>query len=452
MRITAMSQQRAVRSAAVIAALAMGVTVLAACSAEGGGRGEATDDCPDGTVELTVLRATDNVPSDEQLAAYTDSVDGCVTFDVTEVPFGQLADKISILAPSSNAPDILGYDSPDTSDFASQGILLELDEYLPDGWKDDVLPATLDEFTYDEQVYSMGVQQDALTLFYNKTMTDAAGISVPTALEDAWTWEEAREAFLSCQVGEPGNADVYGLAPSRIGDGTPGAMYRDLLFLRSAGDPEAPEDSSAYKTFYALSPDGTEAEGWLNTPEAVEAATFYQSLFQGPEAVTSKTGRPNAFIDGKACFDLEVNEIIQNVEDANVDFEWGIAPMPYFTTPIVHTGAITIGAGAKSKEPEAAAEAVVAMSSGALVEEYNQEAFRMPTLTSVYDALPEFHEVPYDLIRDELLEWGQPRPPTPYFSQYNQIVTDALRDIAYGGDPKSKLDAAASQLESVLPQ
>jgi fructooligosaccharide transport system substrate-binding protein len=439
------------RCLAAGAVLLLGASTLTACSSDEG-RGAATAECPDGVVDLTVLRATDNVPTDSQLDAYSASVKECVTFTVSEVPFGQLADKISILAPSSNAPDIIGYDSPDTTDFASQGLLAPLDDYLPDGWKDDVLEATYNEFEFDGSIYSMGVQQDALSLFYNKTMTDAAGITVPTTLDTAWTWEQARDAMLACQVGTPGNAEITGLAPSRIGDGTPGAMYRDLLFLRSAGDPTAPEDSSAYKTFYALSPDGSEADGWLNTPEAVEAATFYQSLFQGDEAVTSKTGRPNAFIDGKACFDLEVNEIIQNVQEADVDFEWGVAPMPYITTPIVHTGAITIGASAKSDESEEAAKAVVAMSSGELVREYNDSEFRMPTLTSVYDALPEFQDAPYDMIREELLEWGQSRPRTSSFSQYNQIVTDALRDIAYGTDPQNALDQAVTQLDSVLPQ
>ncbi|WP_236789629.1 ABC transporter substrate-binding protein [Amycolatopsis sp. GM8] len=431
-------------------ALGAAVTlVLAGCSS-GEDVGPKTADCPDGVITLSVLRAENNVPNDAELNDYSNSVKGCVKFKTQDVPFSQLADKISVLAPTGNAPDIVGYDSPNTTDYASKGILLPLDKYLPAGWKEDVLPATLKEQSYQGKVYSMGVQQDVLTIYYNKDLTDAAGITVPTTIDKAWTWAQARDAMAKCQKGTPGTPDIYGLAPTQLGDGTPGTVYGDLVMMRSAGDPKAPQDSSAYKTFYALSPDGKSADGWLNTPEAVDAAKFYQSLFNGPTAVSSKTGRPNAFIDGKACFDIYVGEQALNLKKANVPFKWGNAPMPYIKTPIVQTGALTVGVMAKSKHADAAAKAVAAMSTAPAVTKYNQDAIRMPTLQSVYNSLPMFHEPPFDMEYNELLQWGQPRPVTSSFSQYNDIVAKALKDIAYGSDPQQRLNQAVSQLQPIL--
>ncbi|MDR5700439.1 ABC transporter substrate-binding protein [Agromyces aerolatus] len=427
-----------------------GLTLAGCAASDGGaGKGPATAECPDGVTTLTVLRAQNTFPLDSQLEDYQ-ATNECVEFDVTEVPFGQLADKISVLASAKSMPDIVGYDGPNTQAYASQGLLLPLDEYLPEGWHDDVIPATLTENSWDGKVYSPGLQQDALALYYNKTMTDAAGITVPDTIEDAWTWPEALEAFQACQQGSGTDITVFGLAPSRLGNGTPGAIYRDLLFQRSMGDPDAPEDSDEYKTFWALSPDGKEVDGWLNTPEAVEATTFYQNLFQGENQVTSKDPIPNALIDGKACFDLEVASMITMLEDAEVDFEWAVAPMPYFNTPIVHTGAVTLGVGATAPNPEVAAEAVVAMSTGELLTKMATENRRIPVLTSSIAEIPALSEAPYRVLVDEIQEWGQPRPLTPAFTQYAQFVTDGLRDIAYGSDPAEMLDRAAQQITPVL--
>lgn len=439
------------RARQIVAAVAA-LGIVAACTACGGKEdiGAKTADCPDGVITLKVLRAENQVPNDQELDDYSKSVKGCVKFSVQNVPFGQLADKISVLAPTGNAPDIVGYDSPNTADYASKGVLLPLDSYLPDGWKDDVLPATLKELTYKDKVYSMGVQQDVLTMYYNKTLTDAAGIKVPTSIDQAWTWPQARDAMLKCQKGTPGSASILGLAPTQLGDGTPGTVYGDLVMLRSAGDPKADPNSTAYKTFYAISPDGKSVDGWLNTPEAIDAAKFYQSLFNGNTAVSSKTGRPNAFIDGKACFDIFVGQQALALDKAKVPFKWGNAPMPYLKTPIVQTGAITVGVMAKTKHRDAAAKAIVGMSTAPQVTKYNQTAIRMPTLQSVYDSLPMFHKAPYNMEYDELLKWGRPRPATTAFSQYSDIVSKGLKDIAYGSDPKSRLDQAVSQLQPIL--
>lgn len=423
---------------------------LAACGSSGSEeRGPATDACPDGVLTLSVLRAEASLPTDEQIQRYQQDNE-CVEFDVSEVPFGQLAEKISVTAASSNPPDVLGFDGPNTQSYASQGLLLPLDEYLPDGWTEDVLPATLDEHTWDGQVYSPGVQQDTLALFYNKDMTDAAGIQVPQTLDEAWTWPEARAAFEACQASQGGSGSVWGLAPSRLGDGTPGFAYRDLLFLRSAGDPEAPEDSSLYKTYYALSEDGTEVEGWLNTPEAAEAATFYQELFNGPNPVTPNTGIPNAMIDEKACFDIETTQLVSFLTEADVQFNWGVSPMPYFTTPIVHTGAVTPGVSSRTEHPAEAADFVMSIATGDALAEYAEANVRLPVLKSVAAEVPVLQEPPYTLFTEEVEQWGHPRPPSPQFTQYNQYVTDALRDIAYGSDPQQSLDEAAAAIQPLL--
>jgi fructooligosaccharide transport system substrate-binding protein len=435
-----------------IAGLAVAISVaaslaLAGCTAST--TSKATADCPKGVVTLSVLRAQGNSPTDQQLAAYTAS-NKCVKFTVDEVPFGNLAAKIAVLAPSSNPVDIIGYNAPDTASYASQGFLLPFDKYLPAGWKSDVTSATIKENSWHGKVYSPGNEQDALSLYYNKKLTDAAGITPPTTLATAWTWPEADAAMLKCQAvaTKAAGSTVYGLAPSRLGDGTPGTSYRDELFLRSEGNPNAPKTSSSYKTFYALSGNGKTVNGWLNTPEAIAGATFYQNMFQGPKAVTSKTGLPGALINGKACFDLEVSSNAITLKKAGVDF--GISPTPYFVTPIVHTGAVTIGVTARSKNAAIAAKAVVAMDTGSQYLNWTKENLRIPVLKSTTAQLPTLSQFPLAIPVQEINKWGQPRPPGINFDVYDLDVTTALKNIAYGANPKATLDQTVAKLDPIL--
>ena len=97
-----------------------------------------TADCAKGVLTLHILKPQNNPPFPAQLDLFKAS-NKCIAFDIAEVPFGQLADKISVLAASGTPPDIVVYDGPNTQSYASAGILLPLDPYLPAGLKDDII-------------------------------------------------------------------------------------------------------------------------------------------------------------------------------------------------------------------------------------------------------------------------------------------------------------------------
>lgn len=405
--------------------------------------------CSGTAVTLSLLKPQNNIVFPSQIAAF-EAENPCITIEVAEVPFGQLADKISVLAASGNPPDILVYDGPNTQSYAAAGILAPLDDYLPDALRKEILPASLIEHTWQGKLYSPGIQQTTLALFYNADMLKAAGIPTPpVALKDAWTWSQAMDAFKRCQQGSGDDVTVWGLGPSRLGTGQPGFVYRDLPFLRTFGDPNAPKDSSLYRTFWSISPDGKTAQGWLNTPEAIEGATLFKDMFSGAK-ITPKTGIPNAFQDQKACFTIDTSYFIASLREGNLAFAWGVTPLPYARTPIVHTGSVTLGVTAKSQHKDAAARFVVQVASAGIALPFAKERQILPVLQSLYPQMPELGQYPLAVFAEELREWGQPRPPSPKFAQYDKIVSDALRDIAYGADPKTRLDAAVRALTPIL--
>lgn len=419
--------------------------LLATCLSAGSAMAQAA--CTSETVTLRILRTPGNYPYPAPMEAWQKE-NPCVKFDINEVPFAQLADTISVQGAGSNPPDIIVYDGPNTQSYAAAGILLPITKYLPKGWEDDILPATRDEHSYNGEVYSPGIEQTTVALYYNKDLTDAAGITPPQTLDKAWTWPEALKAFKTCQQGPAGAPTVWGLGPTRFGNGQPGLVYQDLIYQRSNGDPKADPESSAFKTFWALSKDGKSVKGYLDTPEAIEALKFYQSLFNA-EGVAPKVGIPNAFFDGKACFYIDTpaagNALLKDPK-----IKWGITPIPYFKTPVVHTGSTTIGATARSAHPDIAAKFAVDMSWGEYAYMNVSQRGNLPTLKSLFDRFPIYQEYPMKVFVDQLQQWGQPRPPSPKFAQYDRLVTDALRDVAFGGDPAAAMSKAEREVQRVL--
>jgi ABC-type glycerol-3-phosphate transport system substrate-binding protein len=419
-----------------------------AAPALAGERSAPTAACPQGVLTLSLLKPLNNPPTPVMISAW-ESANPCMKIEANEVPFGQLADKISVLAASGSPPDLVVYDGPNTQTYAAAGVLLPLDKYFPPGLKEDMIDATLAEHSYEGHVYSPGTQQASLALFYNADMLAPLGIDPPRDLDHAWTWAQAVAAMKKCQKGEGDNVSVWGLAPSRFGNGTPGFVYRDMLFMRTFGDPKAPADSSLYKTYWGLSRDGKTAQGWVNAPEAVQGARFFSDLFN-VDKVTPKAGIPNAFQDGKACFTIDTSYFVAGLVAANLPFKWGVTPLPYVRTPIVHTGSITLGVMAKSKNPDEAAKFVIDVSTGKIAEDYNRAARALPALKSIAAKMTELQVYPLNIFLEEVQKWGQPRPPSAHFAQYDKVVSDALRDIAYGADPQTRLDAAARAVQPML--
>lgn len=422
--------------------------VLLAGTALAGERSAPTAECPQGVLTLSVLKPLNNPPT-PQVVKMWEERNKCMKLELSEVPFAQLAEKISVLAASGSPPDIVMYDGPYTQTYAAAGILLPLDPYLPPGLKDDIIPPTLAEHTWEGKLYSPGTQQTSLALFYNADMLAPLGIDPPKELDKAWTWDQAIDAMKKCQKGEGDNVSVWGLAPSRFGAGTPGFVYRDMLFVRSHGDPKAPPESSLYKTYWGLSRDGKTAQGWLNAPESIQGAKYFADMFN-VHKITPKAGIPNAFQDKKACFTIDVSYFVSGLVNNDPGFKWGVTPLPYVKSPIVHTGSLTLGVFAKSKHPAESAKFVIEASTGDIAEAYIRASRGLPVLKSLGAKIDELKTYPLNIFVEQINRYGHPRPPSPVFAQYDKIVSDALRDIAYGAEPKARLDQAARQVQPIL--
>lgn len=425
-------------SGAFVSMLAIGG--LAACGSSGGNNAQSSN----GKVTLTLFQCQECVPFPWQISAFEKAYPK-IHINVESVPFGEFYTKTAVLAASSSPPDVYTVDQPTIANLAAGNVIQPLNKYLSSSYVSSMTAAARADFTYQGKLYSPGPIDTSLALYFNQTLLSKAGVTPPNSLSTAWTWPQAVAAMQKCQkANSTGGQTVWGLAPTTFGNGTPGFDYISNLFLRSEG-------AKSSKTFQSISPDGKTVDGYLNSPQAIAGATFYQDIFQKWK-ISPTTGIPNAFLDGKACFDMNTSNDIDTINAAKVSFKWGVTPWPHFTTPIVHNGSTEIAIGSKTQHLAQAVDFVKFISSPSEQEEMVTKTGYLPVISSLYQTDHILTTAPWNIFATQLDQWGQPRPVTPHYLQYSQVVTNALRDIADGTAAKGRLDQAVQQLDQLLAQ
>jgi ABC-type glycerol-3-phosphate transport system substrate-binding protein len=407
------------------------------------------------TVTLTLFEASDNPPFANQITAFEKAYPN-VHVSVSSTPYGEMLTKEQTLVASGNTPDLLALDQPTIAYFAAAGALLPLNNYLPKGYIASLTSGARQDLSYNGKIYSSGPMDTALALFYNETYVSKAHISPPKSVAQGWTWPQAVSAMKACMKANPG---VDGMAPSYFGNGTPGMPYYSSLFLRSEGSPNAPAGSPSRNTFLSISPNGKTVNGYINTPQAIAGATFYQNMFL--QKVTPTVGDPTAFVDGKACFEMNTSNAIASyihghsglgsgVTVEHLPFGVGITPWPYFTAKIVHNGTISITISAKTKHLQYAVDFVNYMSTDAAQTEEADNQGYDPVTKKLFKTIPGLQSYPWSIFSDELADYAYPRTVTPDYTEFYNLLYDAMRNIAYGSNVKSQLDQAASSIDHFL--
>ncbi|HTT92829.1 MAG TPA: extracellular solute-binding protein [Acidimicrobiales bacterium] len=399
------------------------------------------------TVTLSLFNCDSCVPYAWQISDFEKAYPS-IRINLSEVPFGDFYTKEGILAASSSPPDVYDVDQPTIANLAAAGALLPLNKYLPASYISGLNPAAVKEFSYNGQLYSPGPSDTDLALYYNKNLLAKTGIHPPTSLSSAWTWQQALSAMESCQQGPKDNPTIWGLAPPFFGNGVAGFDYYSILFLRSEGSPNAPASSPLYKTFVGIAPNDSTVDGYVNSPEAVAGASVYQDIYQ-KDHVSPTSGNPDAFIDGKACFMMQTSTYIASMNQAHVNFGWGVTPFPYIKTPVVHTGTDEVAVSSKTKHLQQALDFVKFVSSPSQQEQIITQDGYLPVLKSLYNNAV-FKSAPWDIFVQELAKWGVPRPVTPHYLQYSNVLTKAMTNIADGTSPSSALNQAAEQMDELL--
>jgi multiple sugar transport system substrate-binding protein len=220
---------------------------------------------------------------------------------------GQYYPKLLAMLVSGTAPDVFYLDTIYFKPFlAKKKILLSLEPFLAksDTKKEDFLPQLVDAFSADGVLYGIAKDFNALALFYNKDMFDAAGLSYP---DPSWDTERLRDA--AKRLTRPGGPHGFVLKHDRIDQ-----------FLTIA------------HTFGAevMGPDGKSAIG---RPEAVAALDFYAGLKMKDDAAIypSEVGATyvaDAFGRRTAAMTYDGSWMIGYLGESNPDVRYGLTELP----------------------------------------------------------------------------------------------------------------------------
>ncbi len=131
-----------------------------------------------------------------------------IKIDLQLTPFGQYWTKLETAATGEVLPDIFWLNGPNIVKYASNDILLPLDEMVEkDEFDLEEFPEGLvDLYTVDEKLYGIPKDWDLTALWYNKKYFDEKGLDYPN---DEWTWDDMVEAARELTDESKG---IYGIA------------------------------------------------------------------------------------------------------------------------------------------------------------------------------------------------------------------------------------------------
>ena len=426
-------------------ALAMGTALTAALVAGcGSGTGSTSDSASGTSGEETNQEAESGVKEitmwyqenasmipafDQRVADFNEEYAGQYHLTIEYIPRGSsyaYEDKVNSAASAGILPDLLSLDGPNLSNYAANGIIIPITDYVSEESKEDMLPSTILQNTYQNDLYAVSFNEAVSLFFYNKDVFEAHGFRIPASMDEAYTLDEVYE--MAKEVATPEMAGI-----KIIMNKGEGLIYGLSPLFDSAGAP-------------LISEDGTKTEGYINSDKAVEVATSLQRFFT--ENLANIDPTPTGGQDGKAAMWIAGNTgQIPQFEDFP-DLNWGASWLPRVGENMVsNCGSWTLGISKDCKDPDAAYVALEFMTNTESTRRYGEVGGYPPARKSAYEDNTQWDEYPYNIAKEQLFEAAVPRPKTPVYTVLTSKYAEALLDIFTGSDPKESLDAVASYVD-----
>ncbi|MGO4546707.1 ABC transporter substrate-binding protein [Paenibacillus sp. 2TAB23] len=331
-------------------------------------------------------------------------------------------DKINAAVASHTLPDIVAMDGPNVANYASSDIIIPLDDYFTPEDMSDFVPSIVQQGTYQGKFYAAGLNESSVVLFYNKKIMDQYGITPPDKMENAWSWDQWYDVMKKTS-----KEGVFGT--NMINDKGEWMTYAFEQFWISNGTD-------------IVNKEGTKAEGFVNSPQGIEAATFLKKL--ADEKLFNIDPKPTEFEEGKAATKLGGPWNIPGFENYP-DLEWGITYFPKKAggTQTAPSGSWAVGISADSKYPKESAEFLqwFTNTDGSMG---MAKVISMPaSRKSAFEGMSEYDELPLRVIKEQVTTVSNARPVTPAYPVLTQKFAEALTDIMMGADVTKSLNNVA---------
>jgi multiple sugar transport system substrate-binding protein len=350
-----------------------------------------------------------------------------VTVTVEAFPQASYNDSVVAAASSGKLACIIDVDGPNAPNWAWANYITPLD--IEEEVK-DFLPTVVGR--WDDKIYSIGHYDVALALYAKKSVLEENGIRIAT-FEQPWTREEFDDAL--AKLKDAGDWDYpLDIVTGDVGEWYP---YAYSPMLQSFGG-----DLINRSDFQS-------AEGAINSPQAVEWATWLRSLVEnGYTAAKSGTDAAIDFQNGKSAILYSGSWAADQSKDVLGDDLVIMPAVDFGNGPKIGGGSWQWAISENCANKEGALEYLKFSLQDKYVASISKATGTIPATDAAAAELPDFAPGgKNEIFRQFAADYAVLRPETPAYPYIASKFTVATQDILNGADAQATLDSLAKDID-----
>lgn len=354
------------------------------------------------------------------------------------VPYNQYENKVRLALSSGTGADVIWIDTPNLASYAANGALAPLNDYWDKSDFEDLLDSSQQGMQYNGKIYAAPLNEANLCIFYNKDLTDKAGIKPPKTVADSWTWDQFYDAANKLtQKDAGGKVKVYGAAPAMaaVTEVSEGGTFGLISWIGQGGGS-------------VLSEDGTKAAGVFDSTQNIETLKFFQKFYTN--GIAPKQAITNGFETGKVAMIFVGPWEFGTLKDKYPNFHVGTTPLPKNAKSASPTGSWDLGITAQCKNPQAAWEFIKQITGKEDSKTRTDATGDLPARKSLVNESALLKTELYQPIKDQLMNGAAARPISPVYPKISEALNKAFNDVAFGKDPAETAKKYAQDMQKAL--
>ena len=355
-----------------------------------------------------------------------------VQVQIQSFPFEEYFQKINTAYAGNQSPDVFFVDYPEIASYAYRKMIMPLDAMVSKADLDDYYPGPRRDMTYQGQIWALPMHQSTEELLYSVDAVQQAKIQPPHTLDQQWTRDQFSQAAEAVVQREGGRVTRWAYTTTYY----PPDIYVIQPWLAMAGGE-------------VLSPDGTRATGYLNSPATVRGFTFWGDLYTKRQLAPIQP-TPDLFATGKAVFMQGNPFVLRDLAQRFPSFRVGVTYLPKDRRGATNSGAYHIGISVQSKQKDLAWALVDTIAGREGHQKWVSTTGYLPAKKSAYATLAYLKQYPWSVFWDGLIQFGVSRPRTPAFDFIDDLFYSVSKDVQLGHPAQPALDSAAARIDQEL--
>lgn len=382
-------------------------------------------------INFVFMRTSDNTePYWQEVIAAFEAENPNIKVNLFIFKWEEGQQRIQEMIDQGNPPTLARVATRWIPQYEAAGLLEPVDEYISSDFRSQFFPLLIDEGSqYEGRTFGLPITVSSRAFYYNKELFEEAGISEPPT-----NWDELKEDAKA----------IHALGPDTYGFGIQGkdietSTYFYYFLWGNGGD--------------ILTTDGTRPA--FNGAEGLEAVTFLtdminEGLTQPNPTTSSRADLETMFVEGNLGMVITGPWLARRLDNDYPDLEYGLATIPYQTTPTTLAAQDTLILFKQAQNKDAAWKFIEFLYADEYRLDYALTEGVLPEKVAVAEDT-QIKENPSFAFFMEKLPTGRFEPLNVKSADIATVMTEYLQ-AAYLGEmtPQEALAEAAIQVQRLL--